>query len=398
MAVTIQQQPDYPGVTYSRLLYSVTSNLYNKPQYQYVMDVVSGSTVLTTLEQFPNPAGAGVFDVSRILNDYLEYPTNLFDSSTTSTFGKSQQSFEIKFGEKFGTSPSSSVTLYNGKGGIARPAVTGSTAIVWPGTVDDNNGEGYDWSDVYSANRYLTTYPGSRSFNAERDFKKIGLEDYCLKAYYGSNVSGNIYVRLYNQANGLLDTIDLKSTVSANGTYIPSGPKNFLLAGASQSDINNTFWYNIQVGTDYFYYCIDQDSCHYDRVNFLFINKFGVWDCYGINLPQRKTTSIERHSITRPFVDWSNTTSTYDVKSRGKDYYNLKVKDSYTVTSQYLKQDVADSLSELIESPNVYLQQGDKFLPIVITNSDYIHYTNLRSQKTFQYTFNYQFANDRPAR
>lgn len=398
MAVTLQQQPTYPGVTYSKLLYTVTSNASTQPQFQFVADITSGSVVLTTLEQFPNPAGSGVFDVSRILNDYLDYPTDKFASTGSSNFGKSQQTFQIKFGEKYGTSPSSSVILYNGQGSTGRPAVTGSDAVVWPGTVDDNNGNGYNWLDSYANNIFLTNYPSSDSYTADRDFKSVGVNDYALTAFYGTNVQGTIQARIYGDDNILLDTIDLKATVENDGTYIPIGPKNLLAAGASQSDIDSTAWYNLQVGTNYHYYVIDQESCFYDRANFLFINKFGVWDFYGINLPKNKSTSIQRHSITKPFVNWSAGTTSYDNKRRGKDYYNIKVKDNYSVSSQYVTMDQAEWLSELIESPNVFIQDGNEFIPIVITNSDYIHYTNLRSQKTFQFTFNYQYANDRPSR
>ena len=123
MAITILQQPTYPNATYTSLVYAVESDDINKPQYQYVMDVVSGSNILTRVKQYPNPVGNAIFDPARIMNDYLEYRNDIFASTTTTDFGTSIGTFAIKFGESYGSSPSSSVVVYDGNGSVGNPAV-----------------------------------------------------------------------------------------------------------------------------------------------------------------------------------------------------------------------------------------------------------------------------------
>ena len=60
--------------------------------------------------------------------------------------------------------------------------------------------------------------------------------------------------------------------------------------------------------------------------------------------------------------------------------------------------ETAEWLSQMLESPSVFLQQGENFIPIVITNGNYTHFTNKRSQKTFQYDITFQYSNVRLGR
>lgn len=399
MAITIEQQPTYPNVTYTSLLYAVSSTTTEAPQFQYVMDVVSGSQILTRIKQYPNPSSNAIFEVGRILNDYLEYPTDVFDITSSVDFGSSQQSFTINFGEEYGTSPSSSVVLYNGSGAPGNPSVTGTTATVWPGTIDPNNGVGYNWDDNYDENIYLTSYPNSQTGSSDFNYKKVGKTDYGVIAFKGSDVTSTPSNVTLKRKDGLVITTKvLGGTKDANGTYLPSGPQNLLDLGVTPTELDFAELYTISVGTHEFNFLLDGCNDNYDRVNFLFINKFGVWDNYGVNLPFNKTTNLNRKSIMKPFVNYSSTTSPYDSSRRGMDYYNISTTDSYTISTDFLTRDEAAWLSEMIESPSVFIQTDNGFSPIVITNSAYTHNTNKKAQRIFQYTIEYQFANQRIGR
>jgi len=398
MSVTINLQPTYPNVTRTNLLYVVGSNEITASQYQYVMDVVSGS-LLTRIKQYPNPAGVAVYDVGKILGDYIDERTDIFDISGSTNYGSGKGTFTINFGEEYGTSPSSSVTLYNGSGTPGSPAVTGTTSVVWEGIIEPNNGSGYNWDDVYSNNIYLTSYPNSQTPSTDFNYKKVAREDYGILSFKGDDVSGTIQVTLKTKAGGTIGSpINVKAVVDSVGTIIPVGPQNLLLAGVTQSELDATEYYYVTIGSNSFYFYIDEGSCHYERVNFFFLNKQGAWDFHGITLPKRKSTEVTRQTITKPFVDYSSLTSTYDNKRRGSEYYHISLQDRFTISTQYLTQGEADWLSEMLESSNCFIQEGDKFSPIMITNSSYTHNTNKRTQKIFQYDIEYTFSNQRRVR
>ena len=386
MAITINQAPTYPNVSYTNLLYAVSSDQVNNPQFQYVMDIRSGSgagPILSRIKQFPNPAGAAIFDPSRIINDYLEYDTAFdktgwwYPQDTEATI----QKFTMEFGEEYADSISGSVVLYDGNGNPGAPNVSDSTNdIIFPGIVDPNNGTSYNWQPTGSA-ILLTDRPDGTPINTQ-------LDTVIISAWNGTVASKNLYV-VSTDENG----------TPTGGTNYPVTAGYFLSANIGfDSQYNNPdggliITYD-GVTVEYPY----ASNCNYDRVNFAFINNYGFWDTYGINLPQKKDTSIKRNELIKPFVDYSSATSQYNLQSRGATYFQTSYQDKYEVVTDWLSQEEAEWLSQLLESPEVFVQTSAGITPIILTNSSYRHNTNRRSQKNFQYTIEYKFSNQRRTR
>ena len=99
-------------------------------------------------------------------------------------------------------------------------------------------------------------------------------------------------------------------------------------------------------------------------------------------------------------MDYSTTTNavTYDKKRRGTDGYYTNITENFTVNSDWLTQADADWLETLFYSPDVYVQEGTEWLPIIITTTEFISKTNPRTQKNFQYIVNYTLANNKRSR
>jgi hypothetical protein len=91
------------------------------------------------------------------------------------------------------------------------------------------------------------------------------------------------------------------------------------------------------------------------------------------------------------------------------DYYNSSSSDRYSISTNYVTSKEADFISQLIESPQVYLQLNNldmglgvnlatpTFEPVQILNSSYVSKTN-SLQKIFKYDIEYKVSNQRPAR
>ena len=390
MAVTIISQPSYPNVTHTNLIYEVSSDKAGQPQFQYVMDVRLGATLLARIKQYPNPQGKGVFDPSKIFNDYLEYDETLIETFLTTTFGASDRTFNVFFGEQYSDNFTNPTTLYTGAGvTVGDPSIAGVNARVFPGTVDPNNGTSFNWLDVNTTPKYLTNHPLAPS----------DVEDYhCLNkntdAIVGQYGGGQVYYYLVNSAGSNIATINMG--VQDTLTYIPVGGQNMLGRGISQSILDQTVTSYLTLGSsDYRYYFYWKPDCHYDTTNFIFINKYGAWDNFTVTLPTDKQTRITRDELKRPFVNYSND-GAYNLQRRGRDYYNLDFLDSYVVSSNWLSQGQANWLTEMLESPKVFIQNnGGGVTPIVITNSSYTSFTNKKAQKTFEFEIEYQYANAR---
>lgn len=418
MAIVVNQQPTNQNVTSSPILFNVSSALYVEPQFQYLCDIKdSTDTLLVRIKQYPNPAGTATFDVSRILNDYLEWSPDNFKISGSYglEYTDEYKNFIIKFGEEYGPSLSANVTIYDGNGVAGNPIITGSNSpyYAFQGIVDPNNGIGWNFGDVFGTASIdaiaLTNHPNSGQYTNNSENRDVTITDYGIMGVYDPDGSAPPYTyKLYNSSNTLITSsvLDLSNSGSYMN-YIPTGPSNLLEMGFSQGDLDNTTRYEIEYNTNLIAkYNLDL-NCNYERTNFLFVNSFGVWDHYGMNLPVRKGTTIDRKEITNSNVQWSASQPTYNSSNRGRSYYDVKSDDDYVVTTPFLTQDKADFVRELLESPNAFLQventklkysttnSSTVFVPIIITNSSYVWRTNPRGQKVFQYDIQFKYSNQR---
>jgi len=430
--VTITLDPTYLNVSNNPMVFVLNSTNIDEFQYQYVLDVRTwpDNTLRTRIKQFPNPEGVGIFDVSHVVDDYITYnPNNFKIEQIESPLGDEYQRYRILAGEEYGTSPSSSVTLYDGTGSIGAPEVTGPNASgdgiysAWGGTLDmtlssSGSGGGWNFGDYFdvSTGQYIlsslqTNYSGPSEFN-----HKIGRNDYSVMPVLDTqnSITGqSTTISLYDSNNSLVATNTLGRT-RANQyiNYIPVGTQNLIDGGYfTQAQINQTAWYRVQnVASNNFTksFTIQDCSSNYERRNFLFINKWGLWESYGMNTPLRQSTTITRDEIKKPRIPWSSNTGRNSFSQRGYDTYNQSQEDRFTITTPYLRDDEAKFVTELIESPQVYLQYNtldmglgvsvsNTFVPIQITNSAYTHKTS-RLQKITQYDIEYKLANSRPNR
>jgi len=447
MAITIEQSPTSPNMANANLVYQVSSNQTSQAQFQYVLDVQDANrTVLQRIKQQPNPAGVGVVDVGQIITNCRDIDTP-WKAAPFATASNAAKSFWVAFGEEYGTSTSSSITLYNGSGVAGAPAKSGSApAILLNGLVEPNSGD-WNWS---SASYYdLTTVSTAATFSYQNTLtyapttQNIQDGEYATISFINGNFNNSttaaqdifsVRIRSYNATGSLLDDIDLTNLVSngggprANGTQVWSsvaanqttgtrlltvgvGPQNL----ADNGDTLNANWayYIVQPvgqqsagvpnysGTYATLRFNKQDpQCVSDGVRFAWKNEFGVWDYYTARLAINSGVQIERNAYQQSFVNFSNGSSTlpYNISRRGSEQFQNKLNQSFNVTTDILDQATAEWLRELFFSTQVYVQENTSFIPVVISNAEVVEKTNPRSQKTFQYAFDYQYANQLRAR
>jgi len=432
MAITVNQDPSFFNVTSNPVVFVASSDNTTLNQFQYVFDVRTSpdNTLRARIKQYPNPDGSAVVDVSHVMNDYITFDAdNFLNTGIQDVFGKEYRYFRVFVGEEYGTSPSSSVTLYDGLGSVGDPAVTGPNArgnnySAWAGAIDITPGitsstGGWNFGDYYGTGSidYLLTNFRSTDLGAFPTNHKIGKEDYSLLPAIDSNTNLSTQtttVTLFNASNNSVGGATLDPTQAGLYiNYIPAGPQNFLDAGLfTQSQINQTAWYSIVNAGDTTNllktYTVEECNNNYERRNFMFINKWGLWESYGMNTPLRQQSAITRDEMKKSVVPYSSTTAVNSYKLRGSEYYNTSISDRFQITTPFVTGDESKFITELIESPQVYLQVNNldmglgstiskTFVPVQITNSGYTHKTS-NLQKLFQFDIEYKLANQRPGR
>lgn len=443
MAILIQQSPTTPNMANNTLVFSVTSSQVTQSQFQFVADLTySGSnTVLQRVKQQANPNARAVFDFGSIITNYLS-EDEVWKTAKFATASNSAKRFNVRFGEQYGTSVSSSVTLYTGNANITgSPAVSASNYIyIANGLVDPNDKVNWNFASqsyfqaVTTPTASLTTrfehaltyapitksvqsteYETISVFNGNFDDSSTLAQDvYVLQVlqYSGStlisssltyNTVGNgggprtaisnVWSGVYNsQTSGtqLLYVGVGPLNLSSAGTPISASATSYVVRGVMQSaasTANTSSWFFNRT------YNIEGPSCGYDGVRFAWKNQFGVWDYYTFTLNTDKAFTIERSTYEQSFVPFGdNTPITYNKQRRGTvNYYNQPTQ-TQVANSDWLDQDTADWLKELFFSANVFYQDGNDFYPVVITSADVTEKTNPRNP-LFQYTIQFQVAN-----
>ena len=444
MAITIQQSPTTPNMANNNLVYAVTSNSSSAPQYQFVVDLtLSGSsTLLQRIKQQPNPNNAGIFDMGSIITNYLD-SDNSWKAAPFVTASTAAKRFQVKFGEQYGTSASSSVILYTGVGAVTgSPAVTASAYLYTiNGLVDPN--DKINWNFPSASYFVDNATPSSASFSFQHALTNAPLTQSIQDGEYAtiSLINGNftnstssaqdifaVSVVVYNSASVEVDSFDLTNITSNGG-----GPRTnigTLWSAIATSQTAGTQLLTVGIGpqnlsddgntlqTDWAYYTVNAygqkaastinnsgsyaslryekqgPQCGYDGVRFAWKNEFGVWDYYTFTLQTDKAFGIERANYEQTFVPYSsNYPVPYSKERRGViNYYNKPIQ-TQVANSNWLDQDEADWLKELFFSANVFYQEGTEFYPAVITSADLTERTNPRTQRNFQYAIQFQVSN-----
>jgi hypothetical protein len=446
MAITISQQPTSPGMTNSDYLFEVSSNQITQPQFQFVADLtLSGSnTVLQRIKQQSNPSGYGVFNFGQIIASYLEVDNN-WKTSQFATASQAAKRFQVKFGEEYGTSPSSSVILYNGiSATVGAPAKTGSEYYyVVDGLVEPNGAVNWNFPsasyyDAVFASDGGVTYSLQNTLSNAPLVKNIQDGEYETISLFNGNFPGvsdasqdaqdifEVQIKVYDSSNTLIQTSSFYNTV-ANGGGPRTNPDSELWADVYNNLTPGQQLLTIGVGPenisslssswayyDVFVYGQSDDyetndsgsfasrryvkqgpACGYDGVRFAWKNEFGVWDYYTFTLQSDSSFNIERNSFGKTFVDYSTTSTTvaYNRERRGTTQFYNELDQTQTANSNWLTQQEADWLRELFFSANVYQQKDGNFFPIAITSATLVEKTNPRTQRTFQYQIEFKPAN-----
>ena len=450
MAITISQQPTSPNMANNNLVFEVSSGLVSNAQYQYVCDVKDGTshTLIQRIKQQPNPSGYGVFDVGMIVTSQLGPADKVWKTPVPQTQTYCAENIEVYFGEEWGTSVSSSVTLYNGVSSTpGNPAKTGSAYYYMvDGLVEPNSKINWNWA---SGSKYYNQFINDETFTRQVGLTDMPATQSARRTDYGtiSMLNGNLhgaanssdhaqdiyamYVEQYDATGSLLiDTWYYNVSAGAdnggpraNSTQIwaqvytsqsaatrlvhfPAFPGNIDDGAGLEAD---TAYYTLKFfeqATDgganglgiYGQYRINlvDDNCGYDATRFAWKNVYGVWDYFNFTLASSATAGIERSTFKQNFVNYSTTatTVTYDKGRRGVNNYINKIGVARTAESDWLTQEQADVVKELFFSADVYIQDGATFLPVVIANASVQEKTNPRTQKLFKYTVEYTLAND----
>lgn len=456
MAYTIEQSPgDWVWGSKYPIIYTVYDDTNTgEPKFKYVCDVYVGGSKVARLKTLPNENDYGVFQLNRVIDDYLT-PTRQ-DQNGTNTIAAvgvgtatpyshnldSTRRVEFRFGTEQATTATDAPTL-------TADRITGEHLSVIKahrntrGAYEDANAYGpinLDSFEHSGADPFLSTVPsvsGSASIlsTSVRYDQDIELNQFHTFAFLndGTNSGAStgvsyIHITGYTSAGGTVFTSSIQNTAANGGEppttsnsdperllYFGSGSRNlaaqtldstistgmgisslayYEIVGASSATLNTTTQrsavYRFNIKSD----------CKYTTRRIMFLNQYGGWDFFNFNKRSEISTNMERTTYKRVRGNWANATDNFgwDTWDAGTTTTSVKVGRREKLNTDWITEDWVLFMEGLFASREVYLIQtqganDSKVFPVTITNTDFLHKSSVNDQLV-QYEIEVEYGNN----
>lgn len=413
MAISILKTPSDTNAG-NEVVFSISSSNSNEPQFRYVIDTYmsssAGQDLLNRSFTYPNTYGTSNINFSSMFNDYLEYEDNWTVTGSLAASG-SNKMFTIKFGEQYSVSLDATAVTY--------PDLTSATWFAFPGKAYKSETGTYSPNVSYSSllqdNQIMSWAPQAKYTSP---FTQFGPDTNILLTnddYHTITTPVSWYwvVEWRGAGSGTIYSENLYPGPASPSSYLDIytygiGPKNLTeLSGSWQAYFDDTSVDYVRVknqfgaGPSYDYNLKGRaydTTCESEYTRFAFINRFGFYDYYSIYNPLRKSTRVDRSFYTRPYVRYEDEIWLNNPSNRGSIQYNTEYQDDFQITTDFLSTATAEWLSELFDSPRVFIHKDGEFIPIIITNTNQIRNLNSSRNKLFQYEIQFRYANQRQSR
>jgi hypothetical protein len=192
----------------------------------------------------------------------------------------------------------------------------------------------------------------------------------------------------------------------------PVGPYNYILADPSKQDSANGFYYDDNgdfgkyfhlelydntaqlIGRSSKIYQDQEDCSRYRKLRLKWKNKLGGWDFFDFELVSSASTNVERENfkITAGQITPELVTGGYlysEANSeRGYKNLNIKLIDTFTMTSDWITDQTAKFLQGLFVSDEVYLLNPEIFEDFVVNDPFDIEYPVFLNDTDIEYKTN----------
>ena len=197
---------------------------------------------------------------------------------------------------------------------------------------------------------------------------------------------------------------DLLNTTSSV-TVLPSGG---FFPGLPIFD-EDTNAYTVQLGSELdgggistatseaYIFTIDRTCSKFENYKIMYLDRLGSWLTVNFDLASTKKTKVKKTDYRKNYGGYNPTTNSWGYNSydRGKSRLDTTITDSYSITTNWVSEEIGQQVIDLMESPEVYhLKEDGTLLAINITTSS-LEQKQKVNDKLFNYKlgFEYSFSN-----
>jgi hypothetical protein len=379
MAITIKQQLTGFALAGNDQFFVVDSDNNDEDNFKYIVDLYQGATLIhRELVPVRPDNGYGVFNAKSVVSNLVSF--DFGGSSFVTENANSRTTYTIKFGEQYEVA--GVITNYT-------DLTTSNTIVAWNGSIHPYDYLSFDSTDfalTASTKLWLTNEPIARNIKLNQNAWIYGR--------FASVPAGTIKlkVEVYNGEDTTLTSITITPA-----TYFRIAVGSAQINAAVPTTIPaNTVWYSVQLYVDatiisqkitYTVYT----SCKYPTYRLHFLNELGGFDAFNFDMLSRKTNSIEKKTFSKNPYEFTGDTIAMTTTSRGKGVYYSRSETTRTLKSNWITEAQSTWLSELFESPEVYLEDSGTLYAVSVKQTGY-EYKDQKADKLFNIELEIDFS------
>jgi hypothetical protein len=383
MAVSITQQPAYATPSDNPIIFQFKQTISGKFNMSFVIEVIVEGSV-GTYEVYPQDEDAtyvyGKYDVSNIVAPYI--PTqNLKPINSATIFDPDGYRFiSVNVYEKYSTTINGAVSV--------NPTPASSSQIgVFKGKLSRTEFLNWDYTDyqkgltkqLLTDRSYMLYYSTINLY--EQTIKKEDSLTYTWIDNTTIDTPVNYKVRYtyYNEATiikqtdenfttgnqGLLGSIYFNLDQHVSLGYLTSGEAasctSVIIGLLNSSNVNIASITTVKF----------DNTCFYNGATLRFMNKYGAYDNYLFTYNKRYSASVKSFEFERSQGSWSNGVYSLSKANTGRLSYLKQTTKKLQLISDWLDETTQNWLTQLYDSPAVYINEGEENESVIITNSSY---------------------------
>jgi hypothetical protein len=380
MSISITQQPAYATPSDNPVIFGFKQTISGKFNMSFVIDVlVSGS--VGRYEVYPEDIDAtycyGKIDVSNIVAPYI--PTQFLKPITSATiFDPDGYRFiQVEVYEKYSTTidgiPEIDASATSNEIGVFKGKLSRNEFLSWDYTDYKKGALKQLLTDKFYIASILNIYNQSVKKEDSLSFTWIDNTtidtpaNYKVKYSYYNGVSLiTSYEETITTANqGLLGSIYFNLDKHVSLGYLTSG----------QATSCTSVWVFLLDTSDNVISPLSiitfDTTCFYNGANLRFMNKFGAYDNYLFTYNKRYSASVKAFEFERSQGSWNNGTYSLSKTNTGRLNYLKQTTKKLELSSDWLDETTQNWLTQLYDSPAVYINEGTEDESVIVVNSSY---------------------------
>lgn len=370
MAVTIIQTPDTCTPACNPMVFTFSSTQTLQPNFSYYVELYVEGNLHSAHQVFPESGAYGKFDASQIMRSLTTTP--VVTDAFIQDFGTAILRCSVDVYEKYGTPPALA-------GSATSPVVRAFNGSLKYNQFINWNSDVYDVKQTNGA-LFTTNFPrGERAYCRYDECFFLGL--FGKRFVFGD--TWRLFVELYD-INGNSITSDAYNIGYSRYWQLNVSPEVIVANMAiTQAQFDLAAYYECYVEysdgvtinyTEMFRIYYDQECTRYTPVRLHWLNKFGSYDSYSFDLVSQSSANVQANNYQRQLGEWGNSGSyVFNASAPQMQHYSKRAVEQMIINSDWIKEAVQHWLvEELYESPRVYMEERSSFIPVIVTNPNYV--------------------------